>query len=144
MKLRLARENDIPSMLGIIRENILKRTYARREMTEMFSKSLNKPTYIVATEGNKLIGFAGYIHSWFANNVCEVFWVHVKPAFQRKGVGSKLMRSVVKRIRKTRGTFKVNLIILSTSSPRFFRKCGFREIAKIRGDKLVLMGLKLP
>ena len=68
----------------------------------MFSKSLIKPTYLVAEEKGKLVGCGGFIPSWVDNNVYDLFWLSVHPNFKNKGVGKNIVRYLIKGVRKIR------------------------------------------
>ena len=79
MKIRKARKKDIPQMLEIIKSNNPKypKKLALKEIQEMFSKSMLKPTYIVAEDKNEILGFGGFISSWVDNMVFKIGRAHV-------------------------------------------------------------------
>ncbi len=145
MDLRLAKKSDIEDIIHIIAKAFSNEDakLAKKEISEMFSKSFNKPTYVVAIEKNEIIGFAGFIQSWFDSNIYEIFWVTISPDFQKKGIGIKIVGDIVRRIKLFKDHLKADAIILSTFSPEFFMKCGFEKISTLSDNKRFLMIMKL-
>ena len=132
MKFRKARKRDIFQMFNIIKMN--NKTYPKRlalkELNEMFSKSLLKPTYIVAEDKGKIVAFNGYIRSWVDNLVVNFFWLNTHKDYMNKGVASKLVKDLIKRIRNPKEKPKAKIITISTRLTLFFRKLGFKTIKK--------------
>ena len=132
MKFRKARKRDISQMFNIIKMN--NKTYPKRlalkELNEMFSKSLLKPIYIVAEDKGKIVAFNGYIRSWVDNLVVNFFWLNTHKDYMNKGVASKLVKDLIKRIRNPKEKPKAKIITISTRLPLFFRKLGFKTIKK--------------
>jgi len=116
---------------------------AFQELNEMISKSLIKPTYIVAEDKEEIIAFGGFIPSWIDNMVFSIFWVNTNPAHKNKGVGSKLIENLINRIRETK-SIKAKMILISTKIPVFYKKFGFKRVTpKYDGDYRI-MSLNLP
>lgn len=132
MKFRKARKKDISQMFEIIKMN--NKTYpkklALRELKEMFSDSLLRPTYIVAEDKGKIVAFNGYIRSWVDNLVVNFFWLNTHKNYTQKGVGSKLVNDLIKRIRDPKEKPKAKIITISTKIPSFFKKFGFKTIRR--------------
>ena len=132
MKFRKAIKRDISQMFNIIKMN--NKTYPKRlalkELNEMFSKSLLKPTYIVAEDKGKIVAFNGYIHSWVDNLFVNFFWWKIHKDYMNKGIASKLVKDLIKRIRNSKEKPKAKIITISTRLPLFFRKLGFKTIKK--------------
>ena len=132
MKFRKAIKRDISQMFNIIKMN--NKTYPKRlalkELNEMFSKSLLKPTYIVAEDKGKIVAFNGYIRSWVDNLVVNFFWLNTHKDYMNKGIASKLVKDLIKRIRNPKEKPKAKIITISTRLPLFFRKLGFKTIKK--------------
>ncbi|MCH7850365.1 MAG: GNAT family N-acetyltransferase [Nanoarchaeota archaeon] len=144
MKIRKATKKDSLQILNIMKLNSPKysKTLARKEINEMFSKSLIKPTYLVAEEKGKLAGCGGFIPSWVDNNVYDIFWLSVHPNFKNKGVGKNIVRHLIKEVRKIKDPI-AKLIIISTKIPLFFRNLGFKKISKKYDRNYILMGIVL-
>ena len=107
----------------------------------MFSKSLLKPTYIVAVDKKEILAFGGFISSWIDNLVFSIFWVNRDPKYQGQGIGPKLINDLIDRIKKIKEV-KAKMILLSTNIPNFYKKFGFKQATKYHGDN-ILMSLNL-
>jgi len=103
---------------------------ALQELNEMFSDSLLKPTYVVVEDKGEIIAFSGYIRSWVDNLVVNFFWLNVPPDQMNKGIGSKLVNNLIKRIRDPKEKPKAKIIIISTKIPSFFERFGFKTIKR--------------
>lgn len=115
---------------------------AFQELNEMFSKSLLKPTYIVAEDKKEILAFGGFIPSWIDNMVFNIFWVNTDPKHKSRGVGSKLVKDLIDRIKKTKD-FKAKMIIISTKIPNFYKKFGFKKLSSKYDRDYILMSLNL-
>lgn len=145
MKIRKATLKDIPRMFEIIKINNPKypKKLAFQELNEMFSDSLLKPTYIVVEDKGKIVAFNGYIRSWVDNLVVNFFWLNTHPKHMNKGIGSKLMNNLIKRIKDSKEKPRAKIIIISTKIPSFFKRFGFKTIKRKYDKDYDLMGLKL-
>jgi amino-acid N-acetyltransferase len=79
----------------------------------------NLPEFIVAVRDEKIIGCACLDIS----DVVELRSIAVLPNYRNKGIGSKLVDTVLTRAAELTGT-----IYLRTTSPVFFEKKGFRRL----------------
>ena len=111
---------------------------AFQELNEMFSKSLIKPTYIVAENKKEILGFGGFIPSWIDNRVFNIFWVNTNPKYKNQGIGFKLMTDLINRIKKTRN-INVKMILISTRIPLFYKKFGFKKVTSKYDRDYILM-----
>ena len=145
MKFRKATKRDVSQMLEIIKINNPKysKKMALKEINEMFSDSLIRPTYIVAEDKGKIIAFNGYIRSWVDNLVVNFFWLNTHPDYVKKGVGSKLIKNLITRIRDPKEKPKAKIITISTKIPSFFKKFGFKTIKKQYDRDYDLMALNV-
>ena len=142
MKIRKATKKDIPQMMEIIKLNSSKysKNVAFKELNEMFSKALLKPTYIVVEEKKKIVAFSGFIRSWVDNMVVDIFWTNTHPDYQKKGIQTKLMNDLIKRIKKIG---KTKMILISTKIPKFYEKFGFKKITSKYDRNYILMEKRL-
>jgi predicted N-acetyltransferase YhbS len=140
MKIRKIRDSEQKAAAKLVGLNYSKlyEKRALREIKEMFKSSAIKPTYIVAEQKNKIIGLAGYIESWMDWNVYHIFWINVAPGHQGKGIGQALIKKIISIVRKK----DVNLILLTSDIPNYYKKLGFKSLQKFR-KKNYLMSLKL-
>ena len=132
MRFRKAKKEDISKMFEILKINSPKypKKLAFQELNEMFSKSLLKPTYIVAEEKKGILAFGGFIRSWVDNLVVNFFWLNVHPNHMNKGIGSKLVNNLIKRIRNPKEKPLSKIITISTKIPSFFERFGFKTIKR--------------
>ena len=144
MKFRKARRDDTPKMFEIIKINspMYPRKIVLQELNEMFSDSLIKPIYILAEERGEILAFGGFIYSWVDNNVFNIFWVNVDSKHQGRGIGSKLMKEIIRRIKKAKNP-EAKLITLSCKLPNFYEKLGFKKMGEKYDRNYVLMSLKI-
>jgi len=142
MKIRMLQQGDIEKCSKIVCQNYSKK-YEKTsflEMEAMFKNHTVKPQYIVAEEKGEIVGFAGYIQSWMDYNIYNIFWVNVDQSHQRKGIGSALVEKIIKTIEKK----KANMILLTTSKPKFYSKrFNFKTLSKFNENKYDLMFLRL-
>lgn len=147
MKIHAMKKQDVSDAVRIIHRNYpeINKERPKKELLEMFSKSPIKPEYFVAKENNQIVGVAGYIQSYEDYNVYELFWVNVAKEFQGKGIGTKLVETIIQRIKKLKGEYKKALLIeLSATEAKstFYKKFGFKKTKKF-GKKECLMCLNL-
>lgn len=148
MKIRELRKGDIASASEIVKENYSSRygSNISNEMKAMFShRSIIDPRYLVVEDKGKVIGCAGYMQSWADYHIYEIFWVNIDPKYQRKGIGTRLVRAVLNEIKGIKGVDKrATTILLTTSKPRFYSKrFGFKTLTKFNRRKHWLMALEL-
>ena len=144
MRFRKAKKEDISKMFEILKINSPKypKKLAFQELNEMFSKSLLRPTYIVAEDKKEILAFGGFISSWIDNMVFNIFWVNTNPKYKSQGVGSKLMKDLIDRIKKTKN-IKAKMILISTKIPNFYKKFGFKKVTSKYDGDYILMSLNL-
>ena len=145
MIFRKAKKEDILQMLEIINVNSPKypKRIAIKEIKEMFSQSLHKPTYIVAKEKKEIGAFGGFISSWIDSMIFNIFWMNTNPKYKNKGIGTKLMKELIKRIKSIKEKSKAKMIIISTKIPSFYKKFGFKKITSKYDREYILMALNI-
>jgi ribosomal protein S18 acetylase RimI-like enzyme len=147
--IRLLRQEDIAAAAQIVQANYTERyaELATLEMKEMFGPSPIRPTYVVAEEDGRVVGFAGFMISWMDYHVATIFWVNVARSVQRRGVGKKLVRKILQMLRA--GQEKegpVHLVLLTASSSLHTyctRNFGFQTIQIFGPKHYRLMSLRL-
>jgi N-acetylglutamate synthase-like GNAT family acetyltransferase len=135
------KQSDIKTAASIVGQNYSSsyQRLARKEMKAMFIKGVYVPVYMVAEEGGKVIACAGYIQSWMDYNIYHIFWVNVAPAYQRQGIGQLLVKRVLDYIKKKDAA----LVLLTTKTPKFYNRLGFKKLFKFRWtDHLMVLRLK--
>jgi GNAT superfamily N-acetyltransferase len=111
---------------------------ARSEIASMFVEHPVRPQFVVAMEGDTMIGFAGIAPSWFDYGVWEILWVNVIGEQQGKGVGTQMVQYVIDMARAE----KRDMIVLSCTAPKFYERFGFRVLSPLANDYM-LMALSL-
>ena len=144
MEIHSASKKDIPQMLEMIRINSPKYPIkrAKKELNEMFSKSLIKPNYTIIKEKNELLGFGGFCSSWIDEMVYNLFWISVNPKHKNKNIGTKIIKDIIKRIRGIKNP-KAKMILISTKIPQFYKKFGFKKISSKYDKNYILMERRL-
>lgn len=145
MKIRQIKEREIDVASKIVGLNYSKEYEKRskREIEAMFRDYAVKPKYLVAEHNGKIVGFAGYIQSWIDYHIYQIFWVNVLPKYQKKGIGTALVRKIIQIIKIKHGEDKAYLILLTTSLPKFYERLGFETLLKLKRNNH-LMILKIP
>lgn len=143
MKIRPLKESEVKAVSEIVGLNFSKQyeILSRREIRAMFKNYESRPNYLVAEDRGEILGFCGYIQSWFDYHIYEIFWVNVSPKHQNKGIGTTLVKRAIQIIKNNRGNDKAFLILLSTNTPRFYEKIGFKTISKFKKSYLMALSL---
>ena len=130
MKIRKATLKDIQQMLKVIGLNSPKypKTLAKKEIKEMFSGSLHKPTYLIIEDNREIVAFGGFIRSWVDDMIFNIFWVNTNPQYKNKGFGTKLIEGLINEIKNIKEKPKAKMIVISTKIPSFYKKFGFKTI----------------
>jgi ribosomal protein S18 acetylase RimI-like enzyme len=125
-----------------------------QELWEEFLHSKNEPDryhFIIAKEGDQLIGFACFGHRPLTEGTYDLYWLAVDPAFRHGGIGHSLLTSVEGEIQTLDGY----LVVIETSSLKsfastrtFYLACGYQQIVQIPdfyglGDDMVVFTKKL-
>ena len=121
MRIRLLQEKDIPMVVSIVGLNYSKK-YQKLvipELYAMFSHNSIRPMYYVVEENKEIIGFGGYTQSWMDYTIYEMLWINVHPIRQKQGMGQRLILKLLAKIRKKKNA---QLIVLTTSSPQYYKK----------------------
>ncbi|NMO94518.1 GNAT family N-acetyltransferase [Paenibacillus lemnae] len=89
---------------------------------------------VAVTDSEEIAGYLGFRPPTGLDSSAHVYelWIAVDPAFQRQGIGSRLMHAFQKAARQE-GKSKLRLRVLS-SNPRaiaFYRSCGFKEEGRL-------------
>jgi amino-acid N-acetyltransferase len=121
LKIRKAHISDIREIQKLVNE------FARRE--QMIPRSVNElyenvRDFVVAEEKNRIVGVCALHILW--DDLAEVRSLAVSGEFQKKGIGSKMVRSCM-RDAKALG---IKRVFVLTYQPDFFRKLGFRDTDK--------------
>lgn len=100
----------------------LRESVGWNKMYDSFLKSLDKfYYYICCFDGDDLVGFIDIV----SNGITDAYLqdLMVKPSYQRKGIGTKLMNMAIEKI-KTDGIYMIG-IIFEEKLLGFYKKFGF-------------------
>ncbi len=108
------------------------------ELIDIVLKDENQKDYEIdcmADDQDQVIGYICYGSTPMTQGTFDLYWIAVDPDSQEKGVGSKLLGFLEKRVRTEGG----RLILADTSTVpqyektrKFYLKNGFEEVAVIR------------
>lgn len=141
VKLRMACEEDLPSILDIYNHAIIHttsvyqyqpQTLAMRKTWFVEKQSGNLPV-IVACIDNQVVGFASYgaFRAWPAYKYSAEHMVYVHPDFRRKGIARKLLEEIVTLAEKNNlHTLIAGIDSSNEISIRLHESLGFREVAR--------------
>jgi ribosomal protein S18 acetylase RimI-like enzyme len=100
----------------------LRKSVGWNGMLEEYKKSLlNSYFYICCFSGNELVGFLDVV----SNGVTDAYIqdVMVKPSFQKKGIGKKLMEIAIDKLKKDE-IYAIS-VLFSENNLSFYKKFGF-------------------
>jgi D-alanine-D-alanine ligase len=128
---------DLPELVSITAET----GYFRSDEVAVAEEVLNAAAagsadyqVYVAASADRSVGYVCFGPTPLTNGTWDMYWLAVGPAYQRRGIGRRLMLLAEEQIRRQKG----RLIVLETSSQelyestrRFHRSLGYREQCRI-------------
>jgi len=91
---------------------------------------LFQPFFVVSRDGNRIVGFSLLLVSLMSIDLVTVTWVIVDPAYRGKRIGRALVDACLAEADR-RG----KQVMLTTSSPEFYKKIGFNIFAEYSSDE---------
>jgi N-acetylglutamate synthase-like GNAT family acetyltransferase len=88
-------------------------------------KNILKTKGFIATISHEIIGFAGVANSLISSNTFELYWGTVKPEYQHRGVGTKLIEMRLEYIKHLSAH---GFAFVYARYPKLFEKFGFIPI----------------
>lgn len=122
--IRKARVHDIKQIQDLIGEYAKQDLMLPRSLNELYENT--RDFFVYTDKKGKISGCCALHISW--DDLAEVKSLAVKSFFQKKGIGKKLVQAAIKEAK----TLEVNKVFTLTYVPEFFRKIGFKKIAKSR------------
>jgi N-acetylglutamate synthase-like GNAT family acetyltransferase len=98
---------------------------------------------MVAVDHGKLVGMTGYISSYLDYETFEIIWVSVRPDWQSKGVGSRVVKAALDAIAAHPERARPCRVLLSTDLDEYFTRLGFERISRSPSGEGWLMSLRL-
>lgn len=125
VKIRNAGFGDVAAVYTLIKEH-------PRELVPRATSDIaqNIDRFLVAEIKGRVVGTAAWAIlpeiSRSANHSIEIKSVAVSGDFQKKGVGTALVKAMIKHVK----SYRPAQVVVLTFSPDYFRKFGFREVPK--------------
>lgn len=116
--IRPLRQDDIPACLAIAVDGWGKfaAQVGQPDFGDMFSSAAWRPFFYVAEHSDGLVvGMAGYGPSWLTYGIYNLFWVGVRNAYERRGIGSALVQRCLDDL-----TPIADVVMLMTGKPEFY------------------------
>jgi ribosomal protein S18 acetylase RimI-like enzyme len=128
---------DLPELVSITAETGYFRSdevaVAEEVLTAAAAGSADYQVYVAAS-ADRSVGYVCFGPTPLTNGTWDMYWLAVGPAYQRRGIGRRLMLLAEEQIRRQKG----RLIVLETTSQelyestrRFHRSLGYREQCRI-------------
>jgi ribosomal protein S18 acetylase RimI-like enzyme len=141
MRVRGVRREDLEGILALARRTGVFTSEEIGVVRELVEAELNNPrqrdyhSLIVEADG-RVVGFACYGPAPMTDGTYDLYWIFVHPSYQRRSIGSALLREVERAIEKIRG----RMLVVDTSSTRrysrarrFYENHGFQKAAEVKG-----------
>lgn len=135
VKIRNAGFGDVAAIYSMLKEH--PREVVPRATSDIVQ---NIDRFLVAEINGKIIGTA----SWqilpdialVPNHLVEIKSVAVSKNFHRRGIGTMLVKAMIRHVK----TYRPAQIVVLTFSPPYFRQFGFREVPKEKLMHKLYMG----
>ncbi len=121
LKLRKAELRDVPSLFRIISHYASQRVLLPRSLAELYE---NVREFTVAEDDGELLGCGAL--KFYSAEVAEIRSLCVEPGTKRHGLG----RALTGRLLSEAECHGLKTVFALTLAPRFFEKCGFREVPR--------------
>ncbi|MCD6384089.1 MAG: GNAT family N-acetyltransferase [Thermoplasmata archaeon] len=124
-------EDDYTGCVRVWKETNLYVWYMDNKKDIMAFHRRNPDLFLVAEVDGEVVGA---VMGMFSGNFAVIYHLAVLPEFQRRGIGSALLKEMERRL-KERGARFYMIFNHSTHSPArgFYRKMGLRSVGEFRG-----------
>jgi [ribosomal protein S18]-alanine N-acetyltransferase len=132
VRLRAMSKRDMPGIMALERELFPEDAWTPEMFAAEFAQPASRRLYLVAEEGNALIGYAGMMFT--GGPQADVVTLAVDPAHWGKGTGTALLTALVDEACK-RGCTEVLLEVREDNprARRLYLRHGFTEVGIRRG-----------
>ena len=144
MKIRLLTENDIPQCLNLFYLNYESGKYSRieNELNAMFEEHVwIRPQYYVVEYEEKVVAFGGYSVAPINANCYEIYWINVHPDYKKKGIGRKIVTTIIKTIKNTGNSKAWITLTCKYHLEHFYKSFGFYIIMETPAKDGYMMAL---
>lgn len=123
IKIRAAKVSDVPAMAALINDYAERGLMLHRSHAEMYESI--RDFHVALTPGtpeDKIAGICGLRIMW--SNLAEVYALAVAPEMRGKGIGKKLVLTMVDEGEE----LGIRRLFALTYEQRFFEHCGFKAV----------------
>jgi ribosomal protein S18 acetylase RimI-like enzyme len=140
MRVRGARREDLEGILALARRTGVFTSEEIGVVRELVEAELSNPRQrdyhsLVIEMDARVVGFACYGPTPMTDGTYDLYWIFVHPSYQRRSIGSALLREVERAIEQIRG----RMLVVDTSSTRrysrarrFYENHGFQKAAEVK------------
>ncbi|MBI3399755.1 MAG: GNAT family N-acetyltransferase [Deltaproteobacteria bacterium] len=141
MRIREVAHKDKEAIESIIRTNknfTDEEKYCAVELLDFYLRDITKGEYLfigAVEETDKPVGYLCYGKAPFADDVYDIYWIAIDPAWQGKRVG----QMIIKHLEGVLKSNNARMIVAETSSQAaygktrlFYEKVGFSEASRIK------------
>ncbi len=125
MKIRKAELNDVQALFEMINHYVAEGIMLRRTLTELY-ECVREFQVAAAEDGGAILGAAAL--KIYSPELAEIRSLCVSPGLSGRGVGRALTESLLAEAEQ----YQLKTVFALTTSPGFFEKLGFREMARER------------
>jgi amino-acid N-acetyltransferase len=123
LNIRKAELEDVPALFEMINHYAAEGIMLRRTLTELYECVRE---FLVAEDGGKVVGCGAL--KFYAADLAEIRSLCVAPGLKSRGLGRVLTEQLLSEAER----YQLKTVFALTTSPDFFTKCGFREMARER------------
>jgi amino-acid N-acetyltransferase len=121
ISIRKARMDDVRDMHALLNHFAERRELLPRSLSEIYE---NLQQFFVVVAGKKVVGCCALYVTW--NGLAEVKALAVAPDFQRRGLGKRLLKTIISEARE----LGVATLFTLTIREELFKKFGFKRTKK--------------
>ncbi len=123
LSIRKAELKDVPALFEMINHYAAEGIMLRRTLTELYECVRE---FLVAEEDGKVVACGAL--KFYAADLAEIRSLCVAPGLKSRGLG----RALIEELLNAAEQYQLSTVFALTTSPDFFSKCGFREMARER------------
>ena len=123
LSIRQAELKDVPALFDMINHYAAEGIMLRRTLTELYECVRE---FLVAEDDGKVVGCGAL--KFYAADLAEIRSLCVAPGLNGRGLGRMLTEHLLSQAEG----YQLKTVFALTTSPDFFSKCGFREMARER------------
>ncbi len=139
VEIREVREEDLADVIGINMVSLQEHypEYFWRDHLRLWGKA-----FLVAVLDGKIVGYVmsrverslGFIKRSLPKKVGHVVSIAILPEYRRRGIGTRLMIEVMRRLKDVYGAKEVYLEVRVSNEPaiKLYEKLGFQKVRRIR------------